>query len=314
MFALGWGGAFLYYKTWADSEASKISIIRENPSEYEFINPMLLIENSQIEFQEYEPLKEKLEDYTKKSIDSGQAKNVSVYFRDLNTAKWTGVNEDDKYAPSSILKVVTLIAYLSIAQEDPDILGEKVYFQSKSDPGQYYKPATSRPAGYYTIRDLLIYMISESDNASMTLLNELRPGKFLEVYGELGLPKPLSSTDDFMSAATYSRLLRSLYSSTYLARPYSEEALKLLSETTFNKGLTANIPSTITVSHKFGEHTALDRNGVAIEHELHDCGIVYYPAKPYLLCVMTKGQNFSELERIISEISTLVYHEVENDS
>jgi hypothetical protein len=41
--------------------------------------------------------------------------------------------------------------------------------------------------------------------------------------------------------------------------------------------------------------------------ELHDCGIVYLPDNPYLLCVMTKGNDFAKMEKIIEEISRLSY-------
>ena len=44
--------------------------------------------------------------------------------------------------------------------------------------------------------------------------------------------------------------------------------------------------------------------------QLHDCGIVYYPKHPYLLCVMTRGDSFEYLDDTIRDISHLVYQEV----
>jgi hypothetical protein len=45
--------------------------------------------------------------------------------------------------------------------------------------------------------------------------------------------------------------------------------------------------------------------------QLHDCGIVYYPHKPYLLCVMTRGKSSDDNSKMIAEISKLVYREVD---
>jgi hypothetical protein len=43
------------------------------------------------------------------------------------------------------------------------------------------------------------------------------------------------------------------------------------------------------------------------QKQLHDCGIVYLPGKPYLLCIMTRGQDFTNLTSTVKEISALVY-------
>jgi len=83
--------------------------------------------------------------------------------------------------------------------------------------------------------------------------------------------------------------------------------LSLLTHTNFTSGLTAGIPKNIVVAHKFGEATDDDVSGSIISRELHDCGIIYYPGKPYLLCVMTKGTDFSKLEGVISGISEIAY-------
>jgi beta-lactamase class A len=308
LFALGWGGAV----TWERHHQPMVSIIRENSANYHFINPVLIIDNSEVAFAELDPLKESIESLIQKEEAVGRAKQVSVYFRDFTNSHWTGVEEDESYAPSSMIKLVTLLAYLKLAQDDPDLLQQKIYFENKADPGQHYKPMVWK-AGNYSIRELLSHMIVDSDNDSMTLLNKLHPGKFLEVYEDLGLPKPFSDSDDFMSAELYSRLFRALYGSTLLTRQYSEEALKLLSQTTYDKGLVAGVPAGTSVAHKFGEHTVLDPQGSPVERQLHDCGIVYYPGHPYFLCVMTKGLDFAELEHVVSGISALVYAEVGKD-
>jgi len=41
--------------------------------------------------------------------------------------------------------------------------------------------------------------------------------------------------------------------------------------------------------------------------QLHDCGIVYYPQRPYVICVMTKGRDLDVLKNVIKGISEIVY-------
>jgi hypothetical protein len=43
------------------------------------------------------------------------------------------------------------------------------------------------------------------------------------------------------------------------------------------------------------------------ERQLHDCGIVYAPGKPYLICIMTRGSDFKRLSPVIAQISKQVY-------
>jgi beta-lactamase class A len=86
----------------------------------------------------------------------------------------------------------------------------------------------------------------------------------------------------------------------------SSKALELLTKTVYDKGLRAGVPEDIKIAKKFGERTYWDRDAF----QLHDCGIIYHPSKPYILCVMTKGDSFSQLEKIIQDISSLVYQTV----
>lgn len=115
--------------------------------------------------------------------------------------------------------------------------------------------------------------------------------------GELG---------DYMSPKSYAFFYRVLYGSTYLTRAMSEKALELLTTPDFTDGLVAGVPAHTTVAQKFGEHSF---EGVpdTESKQLHDCGIVYHPEHPYLLCVMTKGSDFQRLSKVIKEVSETVY-------
>jgi hypothetical protein len=82
----------------------------------------------------------------------------------------------------------------------------------------------------------------------------------------------------------------------------------LLSYTKFNKGIVAGVPD-VKVSHKFGEYSLL-QDGKLVKQELHDCGIVYYPKNHYLVCVMTKGNDFDVLSNVIEDVSRIVFEYV----
>ncbi len=156
-------------------------------------------------------------------------------------------------------------------------------------------------------------MIIYSDNVSYWLLqkylSEKYPNRFVEneTMKDMGLMSPRSPVEETITVREYSSLFRQLYNASYLSPKMSEEALKLLTRTKFTSGLVAGVPSGVKIAHKFGELGL--PNG---QRQLHDCGIIYYPGNPYLLCVMTKGSDSNMLAAIIQSISARVYKEVDS--
>ena len=206
-----------------------------------------------------------------------------------------------------------MVGYLKEASTNPKLLSEKLKYTHKETNLQNYPPEHFLENDFYTVKELIESMIVNSDNDSLESLYTHNRKAYINVFKELDISPPLATTTiDFMSPRIYSRIFRTLYSSTYLPRIISEQALQLLSNTNFKKGLAAQLPKNITVAHKFGEHTAKDSVGKTLFVELHDCGIIYYPEKPYLLCIMTKGNEFVKLESVISDISLITYGYIKN--
>jgi beta-lactamase class A len=154
-------------------------------------------------------------------------------------------------------------------------------------------------------------MIVTSDNGAKQLLQESIPATSLDrIFTDLQIPIP--NDDSYViSPRHYSLFFRVLYSGTYLDKALSEQALQLLSETTYTNGLVGDLPDGLVVAHKFGQH--IGREGTPNQEksrELHDCGIVYYKPSPYFVCIMTRGTNLEDLESSIRDVSHLIYQNV----
>jgi beta-lactamase class A len=183
---------------------------------------------------------------------------------------------------------------------------------------QYYPPTRSLIAGAnYSVNTLLQLMVQESDNQAAQTLNASVNEKIItDVYDNFGSPRAFDETKDLVSPKVYMRFFRILYNASYLTRSSSQQALGLLSKTKFTEGLVAGIPKDRTIAHKFGERTVLSKDPVTgaltvKNHELHDCGIIYYPQKPYGICIMTEGKDFTALAKVIAEISRVTYAAVD---
>jgi beta-lactamase class A len=292
-------------------------VVREGG--YSFINPLLscnISENKQ--FDAYKPITDKFKSYIQKSVSDGDAKDISIYFRDMNTGRWSGVNENDAYSPASLSKVPIMIAYLKKADSDPSVLKEEITYKQTVDKNvmETFKPKKFIETGKtYSVDELLRYMIIDSDNNAAGLLQDnINQQSLNEVYSDIGIPISATLTDENITPKIYSYIFRILYNATYLSKPMSQYALGMMSSDDFSDGLRNGIPATIPISDKFGERTVMTKDGTTGNlsinfRELHDCGIVYYPKSPYLLCVMTKGDDFAKLSKIISDISATVYKE-----
>jgi beta-lactamase class A len=296
-------GYMLYMQGMASND--NLSEVRINSQQFRFTNPLLYYKSNPD--QSLNPLKDTFSAYVTPAKNRGDASSISVYYRDMNTGEWTGLDETVNYEPASMLKVVLMIAYLKQSVENPGVLTQKIPYTPTNNVEEAYRAADVVPAGSYSVSDLLAMMIRYSDNDALTALSKDDNGHTAEVFRLFQLPTPPLNTTDYMSARTYSRVFRVLYDSTYLPWEQSEAALELLSQTDFKLGLVAGVPPGTIIAHKFGERTNRASDGTIVDRELHDCGIVYKPAKPYFLCVMTRGADFPKLQKIIADISAITY-------
>lgn len=257
------------------------------------------------------PFKYKVEALLQEKIDAGVLTEGSVYFRDMNNGLWFGVREDRKYHPASLLKVPIMIACFKVAEQDPAFLRRQIRYQGDFDISSWQGIVSSNglvKGRSYSVRELIERMIAGSDNnAAQLLVNQLGP-KFLEqVLYDLDVNVNPADHEHYISLHGYSGFFRVLYNASYLSRVASEEALKILTSSEFGDGLRAGLPPGVVAATKFGE------SGVGPDPEivqLHEVGIVYYPGRPYLLGIMTRGRRGNDFAGVLREISRLVYESV----
>jgi beta-lactamase class A len=296
----------------ADSSAVHADHLRDHDPAHTFINPLLACSyNEKQEPNRFDRLKEKFADFVEEKKRAGIASDISVYFRDLNSGLWTGINEDDKYSPASMMKVQVMMAHFKLADSEPGYLQKKAIYMTSGVPQipVHYAYDSGLVSGKeYSYQELIDSMIINSDNYAMYALVGAIDQKILErIYSQMQIeiPEKFDPSADFASAKNYSLTLRILYNGTFLSRDFSNESLRILSQSRFKNGIAAGVPQNVIVANKFGERSKVDGS----DGELHDCGIVYYTSKPYVLCVMTKGKNFDDLTEVIKGLSLICYEE-----
>jgi len=306
----GWYAHKWYYRYYEPHALRRVSL--KGP---EFTSPLLDIELPEgfNIYSEPIPFKYKIEEYIKKVVESGKARNVSMYYRDLHDGPWFGINENSEFNPASMMKVPVMIAWLKRAEKSSFVLKLQYRFDAsdKSVPEEYTKPAHAiMPGKSYSVDELLHYMMNYSDNKATSLLYKTLTDKELaDVLDSMDVNNNPNDEGNSITVQGYSGFFRILYNAAYLNREMSERALRLLSLQDFPLGIAAGVPKGTRVSAKFGE--IVPGNGVG-DVQLHEFGIVYHPHGPYIIGVMTRGSNFSEQAGIIRDISRMIYSEVDS--
>jgi beta-lactamase class A len=242
---------------------------------------------------------------------------ASVFYRDLDTKRWFGINDNENFYPASLIKLPIAITYYKIAELEPVIFDKQMQIplDAGDNSDQYYPPADPlMPGQSYTVREMIRHMLVYSDNAPFTPLSDAA-GVFRDkVIADLGITQPRAEAGAgawVVTTRNYAGIFRMLFNASYLNINYSNELLDVLSQASFTKGLVAGVPEGIKVAHKFGEAVGTDANDMAISRTLHDCGIIYKPKAPYILCTMVEGQDYSQMEQVIKEITQESYTALE---
>jgi beta-lactamase class A len=302
IFLSGIFGGYILFSNNSVSKSDEQNL-REK-EKWEYINPLLDCgEISNLSNKDVEALKNKVLDFIAVQKQAGAIDSAAVYFRDLNNGPWFGISEREKFYPASLLKVPLMMSVLRQSMDDSSFLGRQVVWQGSSKNNEYFKAEHELESGQsYAVGEALSFMIKYSDNnAADALVSVIDKDSLLKSYADLGVEWPKDASYE-ISVRTYSSFFRILYNSTFLNKEYSEDALHLLSDTAFSNGLVKKLPPSIKVAHKFGE-----REIDGSLKQFHDCGIVYFPQKPYLLCVMTRGNSFDRMADFVAETSKIIF-------
>jgi beta-lactamase class A len=284
---------------------------------YTYINPLLECEIAQpfLGQQELSSFKQKVLDLLDQARQKGRIEEAAVYFRQLNEWPWFGINDEKPFAPASLLKIPLAMAFYRAAERDPTLMDVALRFDGERDLNQlqHFRPAQSLwPGREYRVRELITHLLVNSDNNAANLLMRQHPwDEYRSIFRAL-VPAHAGGEESRLSVREYSGFLRVLYNASYLTPRDSEELLRFLTQSAFTRGIVAGVPPQVAVASKQGEASLREEDRSIVQ--LHEFGLVYHPRRPYLLGIMTRGDDFGVLASVLEEVSAFIFREVDRQS
>ena len=233
--------------------------------------------------------------------------NVSIFILNLKDSSSIGINHNVEFEPASLNKIPLAMAIMKKVDNGELNLNDMLEIKPEdrdSNQGTLFNSEISK----LSVKDLLRYMLSDSDNTAAHVLSREvsvsdieAVSNYLDFYGTdesyttINIPYTIS-------AKSTSRLFTSLYLSTFLEADSSEYLLNLLSNSTFDINSYANLPKEVVVAQKYGNY--MDANGL---RSFHDCGIIYSADKRFFYCVMTQDLKSEDAVKVIGTIVNSLY-------
>jgi beta-lactamase class A len=275
--------------------------------EYPFLARRIFLENANDVIINFVPLRQKLREYV-----AQQDERIGVYFEYLPTGVGIGVNDREEFFRASLVKVPAVMSAYKLIEEG--LLSESEPLVLKEHHlDSAYGTLWMRGAGTtLTVGEAIRLTIVESDNTAYEVLNEKvneilqaevgEEKNIADVYDYLDIPHDEEGLTQEITPRNYSSILRSLFFSAYLDYEDSNDLLRLMSESVFEEGIALPLLGKAEVAHKFGVH-----NVEPERLKVHsDCGIVYLPKRPYLICVMISSGDAATAQ-YMQDISQIVF-------
>lgn len=236
---------------------------------------------------------------------------VSIYIEFLNTGANISINPENYIWPASLLKLPLGMGVMKkVELGEWDLNSQLVLIAGDIDnrSGDQNSRINSSPMGTrFTVSELLVELLTNSDNSAYDILARNTSNSDIQrLIDAVGLDQ-LATDNGKISAKEYSRLLRSLYTASFLNRENSQKVLMWLDDSAFDNYISRGIPQEIPFPHKYGRN--IKSNVYA------DSGIVYLSNRPYIISIMVQGDvgKTSEEEqqkalKFIEEVSSKTYN------
>ncbi len=265
---------------------------------FPYLSKRIFAENQNDILINFVPLRHTIQNYV-------QAQNgtLGVYFEYLPSGVSIGANAMTEIYLTSLSKVPLAMSIMKkierkeMAKDAPITIRAD---QLMSEFGDLWKSGAGTTM---SVDELLHFMLAGSDNTAYKVLFDLLTREEIaEVYENLDIPLFTGEGHLLVSPKSYSSIFRSLYLSSFLTIEDSNYILDILTQSNFNDKIVAGVPNNVTVSHKIGVFEEENSS----KNVFIDCGIVYVPSRPYILCAFVLDTD-EQAQKHISSVSRLVY-------
>lgn len=219
----------------------------------------------------------------------------------INDGVSYGVGSSDKFQGASLLKLPLMILMYKMSEQGSLNLETK-YVLKDSDKvkgsGVLY---TANTGTTYTYRQLAEFMGKDSDRTAYKVIKDtIGDTQFKNYLYGIGMKNTNIDTGD-TTPTDVGLLFQKLWDGNLVNQVDRDQILGYLTNTIYEKWLTAGVPNGITVAHKFGQD----------EGVMADGGIVFGKNR-YILVVMGQGITEHDADLLFPKVSKDIYN-VEND-
>ncbi|HSX17587.1 MAG TPA: serine hydrolase [Patescibacteria group bacterium] len=225
----------------------------------------------------------------------------SFYFEYLPDGTSVRVGSDNQLVAASLIKVPLTMNLYRAAELGRINLDKTVSVTDSELDNAYGDLWKQGPGTTITLRKAAEMALEQSDNTATHVIFDnikglLQPDE--ESLARLDIDQDMEAGQAVINAKSYSSVLKGLYFSSYLEKKDSQELLGYLTKSAATNRLTQNLPASVLVAHKIGVYNASWAES--------DCGIVYVPKRPYIVCIMV-GLPEDQANAFIADISKTIY-------
>lgn len=201
-----------------------------------------------------------------------------------------GVNHTEEFEPASLNKLPVMYASLTSSTINLD----ETYVLRDSDKiGGSGSLSLEEDGTQKTYRELVALMGKESDNTAFNVMRRIVGNDVIsKTTRDLGMNKT-SYEENTTSPEDIGTFFKRVY---WKKSSETDELLSFLTDTIYEEYLPNGLPTEVRVAHKYGREV----------HVINDAGIVFSD-NPYVIVIMSKGVIEKEADRVIPEISKMVY-------